>query len=96
MIASERSLIHAFRKIPLEASGLRTLDVGCGGGTSWYQYFCLGVRPQNMSGIDIQRERVTAANDLYPQAAAVHGDATDMPFTLGHLILFASRRCSLR
>lgn len=49
-----------------------------------------------MSGIDIQRERVTAANDLYPQAAAVHGDATDMPFTLGHLILFASRRCSLR
>ncbi|HYL72970.1 MAG TPA: bifunctional GNAT family N-acetyltransferase/class I SAM-dependent methyltransferase [Bryobacteraceae bacterium] len=79
-IASERSLIRAFYHIPLKLSGLRVLDVGCGAGGAWYQLFRLGVKPQEIVGIDLQRQRLASVGDLYPQCTAIHADAAGMPF----------------
>lgn len=76
-LASERSVVRAFHEIPLETSGMRVLDIGCGSGASWYQLFRLGVKPRNTVGIDIQLDRLAHAQDLYPQATIIHGDATN-------------------
>ena len=35
---------------------------------------------RNTTGIDIQADRISLLNNLYPQASAVHGDACNLPF----------------
>ena len=80
VLASEFSFIRAFRQIASEPHRLRVLDIGCGSGASWYQLFRLGVSPHNTTGIDIQADRVSQLNNLYPQASAIHGDACSLPF----------------
>jgi SAM-dependent methyltransferase len=80
-LASESSLIRALYKIPLELTNLRILDVGCGGGGSWYQFFRLGVHPSNMMGIDLQQGRLEGVGRLYPHATAIQADASKIPFS---------------
>ena len=80
VLASESSFISAFRKIAIEPQRLTVLDIGCGGGASWYQLFRLGVNPRNTTGIDIQADMVGQLNNLYPQARAIRGDACAIPF----------------
>jgi len=79
-MASERSVIRAFYRIPLELSRLRVLDVGCGGAGGWYQLFRLGVTPQKTAGIDLQLDRLVHIGNLYPQCTAINADGTRMPF----------------
>jgi SAM-dependent methyltransferase len=80
VLASERSFIRAFRRIAIEPHQLKVLDIGCGSGASWYQLFRLGVNPRNTVGIDVQADRVSQLNNLYPHSAAIHGDACNLPF----------------
>jgi SAM-dependent methyltransferase len=80
VLASERCFIRAFRKIAIEPQRLIVLDIGCGSGASWYQLFRLGVNPANTTGIDIQSDRLGQLNNLYPQAGAIQGDASAVPF----------------
>ena len=75
-LASERSLIRAFRRVAIPPSSLRVLDIGCGSGANWYQLIRLGVKPVNITGIEIQSERLAGLKELYPQASGVCGDAT--------------------
>ena len=79
-LASEASFVSAFLEIAIPPRELRVLDVGCGSGAFWYQLFRLGVIPRNVVGIEVQKSRLDHAADLYPQANAIHGDATCMPF----------------
>jgi ubiquinone/menaquinone biosynthesis C-methylase UbiE len=82
-LATERSFIRAFSQITEPASTLKVLDIGCGSGAGWYQLFRLGVKPNNMTGIEIQSERLDHVADLYPQATAVLGDASCIPLADG-------------
>jgi ubiquinone/menaquinone biosynthesis C-methylase UbiE len=40
----------------------------------------LGYSPENLTGIEIQSERLAGATKLFPQINWVHGDATQMKF----------------
>ena len=79
-LASERSVVRAFQNIHMDYAGAKLLDVGCGHGGTWFQFFRLGVQVANMTGIDIQEERLKSARELCPKATVVSGDATKMPF----------------
>lgn len=79
-MASERSVVRAFYRIPSELSRLSVLDVGCGGGASWYQLFRLGVTPNKTVGIDLQPDRLRNVSNLYPQCTAIQSDGARMPF----------------
>jgi len=82
-LASERSLIRAFARIPTNLSRQCILDVGCGGGGSWYQLFRLGVTPHKTIGMDLNFERLVGIHNLYPQCTAAHADGVSMPFADG-------------
>jgi ubiquinone/menaquinone biosynthesis C-methylase UbiE len=80
VLAMERSFVRAFSRIPLPPSDLRILDVGCGSGGSWYQFFRLGASPQSTVGIDLQMERLAQIPILYPKSLGVQADGLRLPF----------------
>lgn len=58
----------------------RILDVGCGAGRVTKTLVDAGF---DVVGLDVSREMVRAADRLVPEAAFVHGSATDLPFADG-------------
>lgn len=82
-LAYEASFVLALRDIPHDSKDVRILDVGCGGGGDIYQLLRVGYDPANITGIDIQEERLAGAQKLYPQSRFLHADATRMSFENG-------------
>jgi SAM-dependent methyltransferase len=58
----------------------RILDAGCGTGWWLRELVDAGVRPERLSGIDIQPERVAAAGRAVPGAEVEVGDARRLTF----------------
>ena len=83
ILAAEKSLIFAVRNIAQDVTAAKVLDVGCGGGGDLYQLLRLGYVPENITGIDIQQDRLLAARRLYPSVHFVKGDASKMEFSGG-------------
>lgn len=79
-LAYEVSFVRAMRDIRHDPKEARVLDVGCGGGGGIYQLLRVGYDPSNMTGIDIQEDRLADAQRLYPQSQFIHADATRMSF----------------
>jgi len=77
-LALEGSMVRALAGLPLVPRGALVLDVGCGGGGDLYHLFRLGFRPGHVTGIDILRERIEDARELYPQSIFIQGDASAM------------------
>jgi 2-polyprenyl-3-methyl-5-hydroxy-6-metoxy-1,4-benzoquinol methylase len=77
-LALERSVVQALAGLPLVPRDALMLDVGCGGGGDLYHLFRLGFLPPNVTGIDILRERIETARELYPQSKFIQGDASAM------------------
>ena len=58
--------------------GIDVLDVACGTGVLFPDYFARGVR--TVTGIDIAPEMAKRAREKYPQAQVICGDAETYPF----------------
>ncbi len=66
---------------PPRRSDLRLLEVGCGGGGELQRLIGLGLRPENLEGIDLLEARVSAARESLPAEVGIRcGDATQMDF----------------
>ncbi len=79
---------HALDQV-LEVAGLaplagkRLLEVGCGSGR-WLAHFAqLGIRPNDLTGIDLDLGRLRQARASTPDAAAITADASRLPWTDG-------------
>ncbi|HEY8164947.1 MAG TPA: class I SAM-dependent methyltransferase [Gemmatimonadaceae bacterium] len=68
IFAIDRANIRALRRLDLNPATAKVLDVGCGNGTSLFQFLRLGFRPENMSGVDTSEERIAAAKIELPSA----------------------------
>ena len=79
-LAYEASFVRALRDIRHDPKEVRILDVGCGGGGDIYQLLRVGYDSSNITGIDIQEDRLAGAQRLYPQIQFLHADATRMSF----------------
>lgn len=79
-LAYEASFVRASRDIRHDPKEACVLDVGCGGGGDIYQLLRVGYNPSNITGIDIQEERLAGARKLYPQGRFLHADATRLSF----------------
>jgi ubiquinone/menaquinone biosynthesis C-methylase UbiE len=78
----ERYLLHSlakFGKVPLFDK--RILDVGCGNGPLLFNLIRWGARPENISGMDLQEERIATARALLPSSVTLKsGSATRIDF----------------
>lgn len=79
-LAFEASVVRALGAVRHDPARSRVLDVGCGGGGDIYQLLRVGYDPPNITGIDIQKDRLVAARSLYPRSRFLHIDATRMSF----------------
>src|SRR5262245_3166039 len=59
-------MCRALRLIPHPVATLRVLDVGCGVGRSTRMLVDLGVRPENLLGVDLRPEALGYAQKLNP------------------------------
>lgn len=90
-LAFEASFVRAIYQVGFVPEEATVLDVGCGSGGTWYQFVRLGVRPENITGLEIQSERLEKAREVYPRARLIHGDARVMDVPSGSFdIVFES------
>ncbi len=82
-LAQEAAIVRAIGSLELEPRDAQLLDVGCGDGANLFQLLRLNFHPLNIVGIDLQKERLRRARDLYPQVRWIHGDATQMELGSG-------------
>ena len=62
-------------------SDLRVLEVGCGSGGELNRLIGLGLEPENLEGIDLLEDRISAARKSLPDEVGLRcGDATRMEF----------------
>lgn len=87
VLATEAAFIAALRKVEHNPGAAKVLDVGCGGGGNIFQLFRAGYFPENVCGIDIQKERLGAAKKLYPSVRFSPEDASKMSFQSGNFDL---------
>lgn len=66
-----------------DMSGLRVLDVGCGGGVELVRFIARGAQPANCFGIDLDASRVAQASALHPSLNLVVGNVADLPWPDG-------------
>ena len=60
-------------------SRMRLLEVGCGGGSELHRFIKLGLRPENIVGVELLEERAAAAREsLPPEVEIRQGDASQM------------------
>ena len=74
----QRAMIRLFVRLGwTDLSGLRLLEVGCGGGANLQELLRLGFAPQHLSGVELLPERLQQARAGLPGATALHlADAT--------------------
>jgi ubiquinone/menaquinone biosynthesis C-methylase UbiE len=64
--AQERAIADLFRVYNLSFSKLHVLDIGCGNGRLLRYLASLGISPDQLYGIDLMNNRITAASQLAP------------------------------
>lgn len=87
VLAAEKAFILAVRQLEHNPARIKVLDVGCGVGGDAYQLLRVGYLPENITGIDVQPDRLDSAKRLYPSMRLVHADATEMGFQDGEFEL---------
>lgn len=58
----------------------RILDIGCGNGDVLASYLMWGAKPENLYGIDLLENRVTAAKQRHPTFHFKLGNAENLPY----------------
>ena len=73
----ERKLIRLFKSEGYtDLSKLRLFDIGCGYGVDLLQFIRMGFNPANLTGLELVKERMTAAKSILPSSTSVLlGDA---------------------
>jgi SAM-dependent methyltransferase len=66
--AYDRANVRALSRLPLVPRAAKILDVGCGTGSSLFQFVRLGFKPENMAGVDTSDERIAEARRRMPAA----------------------------
>lgn len=79
-LANKKSVVEAFREIPLSKSECKILDVGCGRGDSLAPLMSFGFDPGVLYGIDVIPERVAEGARRFPATHLSCGDATHMAY----------------
>jgi SAM-dependent methyltransferase len=78
--AFEKANTRAIQSLGLDRSAALVLDVGCGSGAGLMSFVRWGFAPANLSGIDMNAERVAHAREAVPGADVRIGDASRMDF----------------
>jgi SAM-dependent methyltransferase len=79
--AFEKANTRAIQSLGLDRASARVLDVGCGSGAGLMSFIRWGFSPANLSGIDVNADRVAHAREAVPGADIRAGDASRMEFT---------------
>jgi len=80
----QRVVVNALRQQGLtNLSGLRILEMGCGGGGVLVEYLGLGASPRNLYGIDLLPERLPHALFRLPASNLANADGVNLPFPVG-------------
>lgn len=81
--AFEKANTRAIQPLGLDRSRARVLDVGCGSGAGLISFMRWGFPTANLSGIDLDTDRVERARRDLPAADIRAGDASRMDFADG-------------
>jgi len=77
----QRAVINALRQHGLtDLSGLRILEMGCGGGGVLVEYLGLGASPHNLHGIDLLPDRLPQALFCLPASNLANANGASLPF----------------
>ena len=74
----EWALLEQLDRAGVPLSGVRALEVGCGGG--YFLGRLLDYGAAGAAGIDLVEERIAVARERYPRLELVAGDATSLPW----------------
>lgn len=83
LFAFDRANIRALQRMEFDRDTARVLDVGCGNGAGLVQFLRLGFRQDQMSGIDIDAERIERARKTLPAAEFKCESADAMSYATG-------------
>ena len=78
--AFDAANIRALARLPLDRPNAKVLDVGCGSGTSLLAFLRLGFRARNLSGVDVNPDRIAMGLEELPNLDLRCEDATAMSF----------------
>lgn len=73
------SLVRALQEIDFQLEDLRILDLGCGNGRSARVYLDLGLRPEQITGLDLRSGAIDLARKLNPAIRFDLYDAGELP-----------------
>jgi ubiquinone/menaquinone biosynthesis C-methylase UbiE len=72
----ERALIRLFRRLGRQPESMTVLEMGCGAGGNLAELIKFGFAPQNLSGLDLLKERLVSARRRLPSdVTLIQGDA---------------------
>jgi SAM-dependent methyltransferase len=74
-----RRLVEALRASGQNHEELSVLDVGCGNGRSTRMFLELGLRPEQLSGLDLRAGALHLARSLHPAIRWLHVDEQPWP-----------------
>ena len=79
----ERRILARLKQIGFaDLQSKSVLEIGCGRGYWLREFVKWGVRPENVTGIDLLMDRVVQARELCPAGVCVHcGSAAQLPFS---------------
>lgn len=80
ILATETSVVKAFQKIKDSPVDSLVLNVGCGNGADNFQLLRLHYKIENICGIDINDERLSVAQHIFPNSTCEIGDASKMRY----------------
>jgi SAM-dependent methyltransferase len=81
-------LTQALLLSPLSLESLNVLDLGCGNGRSTRMYIDLGLRPEQLMGVDVRLGTIDLARKLNPAIALRLMKAIQLPLLIRALIGF--------
>jgi ubiquinone/menaquinone biosynthesis C-methylase UbiE len=79
--AFDQANTRALRRMQVDRKTATVLDVGCGTGASLLQFIRLGFRPENLTGVDSDTDRVTAARETFPNVTFECTSAEELGFS---------------
>ena len=91
MQAVERAILRGIADAGVGLSGVRVLDVGCGGGYFLHRLVEYGAAEG--CGIDLMETRIESARGRYPGLEWQVGSATELPFADGSFDLVTQFTC---